>query len=147
VETGETSRLSAPGNVKFWLYQGAERPFRKFALCWDDKNLYLGAVITDDALACANSSDSIYMGDSIQIALSQEALGKGWFELSLGQLKGGKTIANCFIAPSNDHPTGEMKDVKVVVRRQDTTTTYEVAIRDGTRPDESKQAPFFFSLW
>lgn len=120
--------LCSAGSVKVWMYQGSEDLSGDFALCWDDENLYFGANITDDALACADSSGSIYMGDSVQIALAQEALGRGWFEISLGRLANGEAVANCFIAPTSDHSTGAMADVRLTIIRKDTTTTYEAAI-------------------
>ena len=139
--------LGKSGNVKIWMYDGAKDLSGKFALCWDDKNLYLGAEIVDDVPAYADSADSLYMGDSIQLAILQEAAGKGWFEISLGNLKNGKGQAYCFISPSNDHPTGVMKDVRVNVRRDGTNTIYEVAIPLKTlAPINPKNAPFFFSL-
>lgn len=142
--------LVKSGAVKIWLYYGEKDLSGQFALCWDDKNLYLGARLVDNVSAPSTSADTMYFGDSIQIALNQETTGTGWFEIGLGSVlekDNPRARAFCFIAPTHDHPTGLLKDVRLVVNRQDTVTTYEAAIPwKVLAPMNPKHPSFRFSL-
>lgn len=143
------------GTVKIWMYgvtveqvtEGAKDLSGNFALCWDDENLYLGARFVDNAMAAAASADTMYHADSIQFAVHQETAGTGWYELCLGSVKDSPPQAYCFIAPTNDHPTGPLKDVRLMINRKDTITTYEAAIPwKALAPITPKVTPFAISL-
>jgi hypothetical protein len=136
------------GTVKIWMYVEKDKDLSgKFALCWDDENLYLGARFVDNALVEANSAETMFHADSIQLAVNQETTGTGWYELCLGSVKNSQPQAFCFIAPTSDHLTGPLKDVRLVVKRQDTITTYEAAIPwKVLAPIDPKHEQFRFSL-
>jgi len=143
------------GTVKIWMYgvtvgqvtDGAKDLSGKFALCWDDENLYLGARFVDNAMAEADSAETMFHADSIQFAMNQETTGTGWFELCLGSVKNSPPQVYCFIAQTNEHPTGLLKDVRLIVKRKDTITTYEAAIPwKVLAPIVPKHEPFRFSL-
>jgi hypothetical protein len=144
------------GTVKIWMYgvtveqttEGAKDLSGKFALCWDDENLYLGARFVDNVQTSADSAETMFQADSIQFALNQEeTTGTGWYEMCLGSVKNSQPQAFCFIAPTSDHPTGLLKNVRLIVKRQDTITTYEAAIPwKVLAPIDPKHEQFLFSL-
>ncbi len=136
------------GTVKIWMYVEKDKDLSgKFALCWDDENLYLGACLVDNVLTPSASAETMFHADSIQLALHQETTGTGWFELCLGSVKNSPPQTYCFIAPTGDHPTGLLKDVRLIVNRKDDITTYEAAIPwKVLAPINPKTQPFSLSL-
>jgi hypothetical protein len=99
-------------------------------LRWDEENVYVSANITDDIFSQPNAEGSIWMGDSVQIALSQGAKGESprWYELGMALTPNGPELYRW--SGSLGQPAAPLAGVPLAIERDEAakTTVYELAL-------------------
>jgi hypothetical protein len=96
---------------------------------WDEQNLYLSATIVDDVHAQPATSEGIWVGDSIQFAVTPGAPGEstGYYEYGLALTGAGP---QAFRWASIGPPVGPVTGAAVQVTRDEQAkrTVYEIAM-------------------
>ncbi len=100
---------------------------------WDDQNLYLSMVVTDDKFVNSKEDNELWAMDGLQMMFDpyrdrEEKLGRYDYFGGIGK-KGPQFW--CGLTADGRAPTGEVKDITLAGKRTDTTTgaiNYEMAI-------------------
>ncbi|HEX3029946.1 MAG TPA: sugar-binding protein [Clostridia bacterium] len=110
---------------------------------WDNKYLYLGALVKDNVHSEKHTASDIWNGDSLQFSLDTQrgvksrSVGIDEFGLALddsGQLHKWRWIA------SNGHSEGSVDNISAVVKKNGDNMTYEAAVpwneilQNGAKP-------------
>ncbi len=99
---------------------------------YDDKNLYLGLNVKDNAFVQEQTGENIWNGDCIQIGIEdfspveKEANSSKFTEIGIALTKEGPTVwryNSCY-----DLPNGEVKNAEVAIKRNGTSTVYEIKL-------------------
>lgn len=127
-------------------------------LMWDEDNLYMAVIATDDAFYQNETPDMQWRGDGVQFGIEDkvyqgEAIVDGFgtneefTEMAIALLPSGEN-AYRFRAMNNTKQTGEVQNVEMKIEREDTRTIYEIAVPwsemfyDGYKPDADKTYGF-----
>ncbi|RED87633.1 alpha-L-fucosidase [Cohnella phaseoli] len=86
--------LNAQGQVEMPDYGGTEDLSGKIAFAWDDDYVYLSASVRDDVHHQPETGDGIWLGDSVQFAISPGAPGSSssWYEFGMALTSAGPQL-------------------------------------------------------
>ncbi|MBB3113343.1 hypothetical protein FHS18_005455 [Paenibacillus phyllosphaerae] len=122
--------LAKDGTVRINAYGGADDLSGEVRLAYDEEYLYLAANIKDDTQAQSETAGRIWMGDSVQIALSQGAPGEQqrWSELGLALTPEGPQLYR-WSGGLGEQP-GLIGNAQIQVKRDEASklTVYELAL-------------------
>lgn len=133
-------------------WQGADDISVSANIMWDEKNLYIAAVVKDDVYCQPYTERAVWQGDSVQIGISNigdEAPDKATFTSLLTALeKGGARLSRYGSAYKEE--IGELSNAECEVRYENGYITYEIAVPwseifyDEYVPKENTEIGFSF---
>ena len=77
-EQGCQLRVKFPGEAEFGTPPNKDRFEGTFVLAWDDANLYVGADVLEDEVACEQAAAELYKDDAIEMFFDPAADGFVW---------------------------------------------------------------------
>lgn len=133
IDLKDASHLAPPDALSHRLWTGEEDLSAEVYLAWDDKALYFAARVRDDVLKNDSGKESIWSGDSVQIAfdpqndalkMAPEGYGDDDREFSFGY---SEQLQGPAIYRSWPVPGGEPQ-VELAVKREGDCLLYELAL-------------------
>ncbi|HBC85653.1 MAG TPA: hypothetical protein DCZ94_01735 [Lentisphaeria bacterium] len=116
-----------------YKWTGPENLSGKMKLLWDEKYLYVAVEVTDDKFVNPKQDDQMWNQDGLQFLFDpyrKEEEKKGRYDYSMGLGQKGPQ-AWCHLSADAGTQAGEIKDIKIAVKRLDENNgnvVYEVAI-------------------
>lgn len=141
MSTAPTVNLDTQGHIVDSTWAGPADLGGKVWLTWDETNMYLSAVITDNIHSQPATAGNIWQGDAVQLAIGKGAPGEqaAWSELGAALTQQGPQLYRWVAA---GEAQGLIPGSQVGVTRDEAahTTTYELAVPwshlDGIIPQD-----------
>ncbi|MEQ9495304.1 MAG: sugar-binding protein [Deltaproteobacteria bacterium] len=115
---------------------GADDHAVRIAAAWDASNLYFGIEVTDDVHDNDAPLETMWMGDSVQLAFDPLQTGGTGYDADDHELTYARSTDGSTTRVFREQGTGPTT-MSVVSMRQGTTTSYEIAIPHATLPQAS----------
>jgi len=113
------------------LWKGEDDLSGKLKFLWDERYLYIGVEVKDDVFRNPYVDELLWNQDGLQFLFDPkrgEKEKKGKYDISIGLGKKGHQAWCHLTAEPSESPTGEVKSIKIGVKKIDKKVVYEIAI-------------------